>query len=279
MKVTVLNENSVYKRNLLAEHGLSLLIENNRGAQTDRILFDTGSTDTYVHNAEKLGVDLASVNAIVLSHGHFDHSGGLAAFPHADGSWPDVFINPAAFAAKYYLFPDGRMSKIRFSWEPNQSSGLESALKMNRSMLQVADSIFAVTNIPQAESLEKVGAELLYEKDGEIIHDEMDDEQMLVCDLPQGLVIILGCSHRGVINHIEYARSLFPEKRIDTCIGGMHLESASAEYRERILHYFNDLAIRQIVPLHCTGQEILWEMKRTLGEKVLVRNTGGVIEI
>ena len=130
LKITVLTENTVRQHNLLAEHGLSLWIEDG----TEKVLFDTGQTDVYLHNAKELNIDLTEAHAVVLSHGHYDHGGGLAFFP-VDARWPRVFVHPDALLSKFEKEqdPSKQYKAIGFPWEAGDLDHLEKHLMLNTS--------------------------------------------------------------------------------------------------------------------------------------------------
>ena len=275
LKIAILAENLVRKRNLLAEHGLSLWIED--GAE--KVLFDTGQTDVYVHNAREMNIDLSAAHSVVLSHGHFDHVGGLAFYPKA-ARWPRVFAHQDAFLPKFERVQDSpdQFKAIGFPWDRKDLDHLENHLMLNTSTMQIGEKMFICSGIPRMTDFETPAAQLMVKIDNQMVVDDLHDEQILVCQREQGLVVILGCSHPGLVNCLLFVQQLFPGMKILKIIGGMHLEKANEERLQQTMTFLDRMGA-DIVPLHCTGQNVVWQMKQELGERVLIRCTGDEIQI
>ena len=139
--------------------------------------------------------------------------------------------------------------------------------------MQIAENMFICSGIPQTNDFETVADNMMVKKDDHMVVDDMHDEQILVCQRERGLVVILGCSHPGIVNCLKFVQQLFPGKTIQTIIGGMHLENVNQDQLRQTMTFFSQLDA-DIVPLHCTGQNVIWRMKQELGERVLIRCTG-----
>ena len=275
LKVHVLTDNRVSKRGLLAEHGLSLWIEK----YDKTILFDTGQSSVFCHNAKAMGISLEVADYIVISHGHYDHCGGLQYFPVGDKA-PAIYIHPDAFLRKF-ASNDKNVSfrEIGIPWKVSKQNWMEERIVYTRQSLMIENGIMISGVIPRFSNFEEVSKDFYIEKDGRIMHDMMLDEQMLIIEDDGEIAIFLGCSHSGVINSLMYAQKLFPDKSIKLLVAGMHLENVNPIRLQMTIQHIMNMNIRRVVPLHCTGFGAMCEMKRSLGERCLMYSAGDTIEI
>ncbi|HHY05749.1 MAG TPA: MBL fold metallo-hydrolase [Clostridia bacterium] len=275
MKIHILTDNRVNKRGLLAEHGLAIFIEH----EGFNVLFDTGQSEVYCHNAVQMGVDLKKTDCIVLSHGHYDHGGGLIHFPQTKG-FPQVYVHQAAFAKRYKVTPDKKgYQQVGIPWSLHDYSVIKNKIVFTRGNYQLAPQVMLCGEIPQTVDFEEVSTGFYLGEEADKSVDLLKDEQMLIFDTEQGLCIFLGCSHPGVANCLNHALNLFPGKKIDTLVAGMHLGSVSPQRLQKTIQYIMKLDIRNVVPLHCTGIVAITEIKRFLGSKCLPLCAGDSWEI
>jgi len=263
MNVHVLADNRTRKRGMIAEHGLSLLIEH----EDTSILFDTGQSDVYVKNAKQMGLPLDRVDFIVLSHGHYDHCGGLPYFP-AVHPFPKVFVNQAAFEKKLAENNNGTFREISIPWPLAFRDKVESSIVKTQGLWLLAPGITVCGNI--GSDLPTVSNQGLFVDRGQFIEpDTMMDEQMLVIDRGNELCIFLGCSHPGIIHCLNHAMQCFPGKQICAFVAGMHLDGASGVVIKDTIQKLKELGIQKAVPLHCTGIDAICQMKQSLGSRCL----------
>ncbi len=274
--LTILCDNTAaMKEGIRAEHGFSALIERDN----TRILFDTGQSDVFWHNAGVMGKDLAAIDSVVLSHGHYDHTGGLLSLARFNGG-AMVIGHKDVFAPRYKKQVDGSLKYIGCPYTQThlESRGLN--FKFVSSRFEVAPGILYVSEVPVANDFEK-GDPLLVVKDnnGKAVPDPFMDDAALYIRTPQGLVVILGCSHRGVINILKQILTLEGDVPIFTIIGGTHLSRVSVEQTEKTIEALREVNPRAIGVSHCTGLEAADEMKKVFGNRFFRATAGTVITI
>lgn len=254
MKIVILMENTSCRDDLCNEHGLSLYIE----TENHKILFDAGQSSAFAENAEKLGMDLQDVDFAVLSHGHYDHSGGLLKFLEMNKSAP-VYVSRHAFDPHY---------------SANGYIGMDSALKNSRQIRYVSEE----TVLEEGITLHQIAvapmdtAGLLVEENGVKKPDDFRHEQYLLLEEQGKRILISGCSHKGILNIMEAFRP-------DILIGGFHfmkiedekkLEEAAKKLLEYDTVYYTG---------HCTGQKQYNYLKVIMGEKLHYIAAGTILEL
>ena len=272
IKIRLLSENYARRREMLAEHGLSIWIEEDN----KNILFDTGQSDMFSHNAKQVGIDISKADILVLSHGHYDHTGGVPAFCRLNHHAP-VYIHPGAFQKRYY--GQGKPGRnIGIPWlkqESGETDILSGRFVINKGPVNIDDSIVIAGEIPSIVPFEDVPLNFYIEdRNGNISRDMIVDEQMLLVKGSAGVYIFVGCSHAGIINCIKLAQKLFPNEKIAAVIGGMHLEGVADIRIQMTIQHFLDLDIQTVIPLHCTGLLSICEMKRFLKDRCKMLTVG-----
>ncbi len=267
MKVQILTDNRSFGPDIETEHGLSIYIR----ADID-ILLDTGQTALYIKNAAQMGIDITKAKYIVLSHGHYDHCGGLPAYPAGNG-FPTVFIRRDAFVKRYSIHGSERRD-VGIPWRREEILWLKDNLVLTGKHTLIAPGIHILGDIPRTCSFEDAPKGFVLEKEGRDVPDRIEDEQMLVIETPRGLVIFLGCSHPGVINCIQYAKDYFPNQSIHAVIGGMHLSDAAEERARKTAECLMEMEVGTTFPLHCTGLAAILEIKRILKDRCAVLGAG-----
>jgi 7,8-dihydropterin-6-yl-methyl-4-(beta-D-ribofuranosyl)aminobenzene 5'-phosphate synthase len=258
---------------LLAEHGLSLWIEVEAAGRTHCFLFDAGFTEVGVpYNLSRLGLDVKAPDAVIVSHGHPDHTAALAAVLDLFTPRPPVYLHPGAFAERYLVTPDGR----RLPSNALDRRSLAAEIVETAAPRTLAPGVILSGEIPMTTDFE-TGFPLAREMvDGRLIPDLFPDEQALIIRLKgAGLIVIVGCAHRGVINTLRHAQGLTGETRLLAVIGGLHLGGATPPAKiERTAAELAALAPERLILGHCTGWAALTHLARALPEAFILNAVG-----
>lgn len=277
LKVTLLNNDNVRRRNFFAEHGLSMLIE----TADCKILFDTGQTSLFHKNAMTLGLDLTQINAVVISHGHYDHTGGIPEFCRINSQAP-IYAHPEIFSKKWKAPKKcciDEREEIGIPWDFNSEGISAERFQFHQKPVHLRENILLSSTIPTVVGFEEFSGNLLVQGESGVLPDRHLDEQFMLVVIKDHAHLILGCGHRGVANSIEYAKKLLSGKKLVSLIGGMHLENIPKERLERTVHYLRQSGIQTIIPLHCTGFDATVEIKKAFGPKCMIHGTGDTIEL
>ncbi|OGO22735.1 MAG: hypothetical protein A2144_05555 [Chloroflexi bacterium RBG_16_50_9] len=268
IRITTLSENTA-DYGFLGEWGLSMLVE----ADGQKILFDTGAGIAAVHNSQLLGVDLAEVDRIVLSHGHADHTGGLREVLRRSGR-KEVIAHPAVWDRKY-RFREGRPERfigIPFNREGQEVLG--ASFVLSRQPVKLSANIMTTGEIPMVTDYEEIDANLFVKEDGDKTPDTLPDDLALIIDTEFGLVVIPGCCHRGIVNTLLHAQELTGKELIYAIIGGTHLINASKEQLEKTAAVLKEMGVQRLGACHCTGFEASAYLAREFGDAFFLNNAG-----
>ena len=266
--VTILCDNSVAGPGVLAEHGLSLHVD----ADGRTFLFDAGASGVFMGNAARLGIDLSQPAPVVLSHGHYDHTGGLAALLSAWGG-REVIGHPEVLAAKFSRQRSRPARAIGSPQSKRQLSRLGATFKLSAEPQQIAPGVVTTGVIPRTTDFEHIPSHFAVRRGRNLARDSFDDEQAVVVRTRRGLVVILGCAHRGLINTVRRAIELTGDGRVRAVIGGTHLAAAARPQMESTIHELRALEVGRLVACHCTGFGPAAELRSVFGESF---SPGGV---
>ncbi len=266
VEINILVEDTVCKDGFKAEHGLSLLIK----YRDKEFLFDTGAGNVLCHNAEKMEVDLNKLSGVLLSHGHYDHTGGLKSILKVNPNIP-VYAHSQVFVKKY----SQRSDKLVENGMELRNDEIVNFVSVN-SLQEIEPGMWMTGEIPRLNTYEKVPSRFVNVENGQAVSDRMKDDQALFIETEKGLVIVLGCSHSGVVNIIEHIKNV-SDQRIHAIIGGMHLCDADQKQIDWTITYFKSLDFDLLIPLHCTGKIAVEKMIKSLGEWVKIGHTGDVL--
>lgn len=269
MLIRVLVDNRAAE-GLAAEHGFSLWLE----VSGRRVLFDTGQGAALVPNAAALGCDLSQVDVLLLSHGHYDHTGAVADVVRLAPS-SRIFCHSNVFVPRYSIRPDEAPRAISMALPSGEAlfSVPDGRVQWVTRPRLIADGIGISGPVPRRHSLEDTGGPFFLDPDG-CTPDSISDDLSLWIETPRGLVVFTGCCHSGLVNTVEHIREASGVEKIHGIIGGLHLVNAS---RERI--EFTCSALREwnpafVVPCHCTGEEANSYLRAALGDRVTAGYAG-----
>ncbi len=279
VQITVLIEDSnrSAEPKLKAKHGLAFFIKAKIDDNEVPILMDTGPTpEDLLHNVDTMGINLQDVDLVVLSHAHYDHTGGLIAALKQTKKHVPVIAHPTLFDPKLKIMPH-----LRLIGAPVKSSDVESAggvpLLVTDSV-KIADGITTTGEVPRRTNFESVrGFWTVHNRC--FLEDQMLDDQSLVFDVEgKGLVVVAGCAHSGIINTIKHAQKITDNSRIHAVLGGFHLISADAKSIQATVNELEQLDPHFIGPCHCTGKKATKKIAETFGDRCCPLHTGDIIE-
>jgi 7,8-dihydropterin-6-yl-methyl-4-(beta-D-ribofuranosyl)aminobenzene 5'-phosphate synthase len=255
--ITVLVENMAGNGTELGEGGLSFLVE----TDSRRILFDTGGGQTLLGNARSLGVDLSKIDTIVISHGHYDHTGGLGKALEACGP-VDLFVHPAVFTERY-LKEGSRAVPDVMPFSRDELRRRVRNLVETVNPTSVCEGVMVTGQIPRLTSYEDTGVRDLAFLDADLkTPNPILDDQALFFRVPEGVVILLGCGHSGVVNTIRYISGLVGGQKIYAVMGGTHLRNASPLRLQKTVEAFREFDLQKLLLCHCTGIDTYAEIAK-----------------
>jgi len=234
MTISVLSDNHP-GAHTPAEHGLSYLIE----YDGKRLLFDTGQSDMFLKNAEAISISLTNIDMVILSHGHFDHGNGLG---YLSGS--SMICHPGCFVKRY------RKSDHTYIGLKNSKEELSLLFDLITSAepSKISEKIFFLGEIPRVTDFESQTTSFVFE-DGS--PDYVKDDSGIVILLPEGLFVVTGCGHAGIVNTLEHARKITGINTLYGIMGGFHLKEINNQTKETI-RYIKENKLKHVLPSHCT---------------------------
>jgi len=271
IKITTLIENELGKDlSLQKEHGLSLFIE----ADNKKILFDTGQSGLFINNAKSLEIDLNNLDYVILSHGHYDHSGGFKRLVEDFPISYQLLIGSGFFNDKYKLLKNGDYSF-------NGNSFGEIFLKENDIKTQVihkditylTKNIIIFTNFIQNEKYENINQTMFIKEGHQYELDLFTDEIVIGLNTPNGLVLLVGCAHVGIINILETIKQR-TGLYIYALLGGTHLLNANDHMTHQFIQYLTNNHIEIIGVSHCTGEKVEKLIQKKLTDHFYRNHTG-----
>ena len=267
---------------IMGEWGLALLVELHYDDGTVRhLLYDVGqSGDVLLNNATRLGLDLCKVTHIVLSHGHYDHVGGLVKvleFLNERGRKPVVLAHPAVFSTKLVV----RGGEIKYIGAPFRKEDVEnrSWLILTRDPVSVLPKVTFSGEVMRFGYPEYTPDMYTTLPDGRLVRDSMVDDAALIINTRRGLIILTGCGHSGILNILEHARTITGTNKVFAIIGGLHQEREPEDSVVKLCKELEKRGVEHVVPLHCTGMRAVSVMLRELKDRVTLAGAGSTITL
>ena len=248
-----------------AEHGVAFAIETPAG----QILFDTGqSGDVLAHNAAQMGIDLHQIDALALSHAHYDHTGGLSTFLQNNQAGLPLYAHPDLFRERFAI-KDGQTRSIGLTIAQNDLAQ-HTALHLNAEPVKIVRHVWTTGEITSRTEFEGRSSHHYIRANERWQPDPYRDDMALVVEAQSGLVVVCGCCHAGLLNTLAHVRRVFNQE-ITAIIGGAHLASVDAETLEYAIDVLRANSVGHLPDLylnHCTGERALAALAQAFGEKV-----------
>jgi len=264
---------------ILAEHGLSILIRLSYGGKTHSVLMDAGYTDKVLsHNLNFLGISLSDVEMVVMSHGHMDHYGGLVWAVGQIGKRPvPIVIHPGAFATpRFFKLPDGRDLRFPVMDRKAVEAAGGAFQEFSEPSLHIEDHLLITGAVERVTPFEKGMPNAYVKQGGELIHDDIIDDQGCAINIrDEGILLISGCAHAGIINTVKYAKKLTGVENVLGVIGGFHLTGPVFEpIIGDTIEEMKKINPKRLVPMHCTGWTAIKAFEAAMPDAFALNGSG-----
>ncbi len=273
VSISILMDDYSTNENFLCEHGFALWIE----ADGKRILFDTGQSAKFIANANAMGIDIESADYLVLSHGHYDHTGGLARVLKQNKKC-SVYCHSGVFEPRYSLKQDGALNFIGIPADSAKAlHSIIDRIHWVTTPVYFSENIGISGPVPRISAYEDTGGKF-YLDPGAERPDWIQDDMAIWVNTPKGLILITGCCHSGLINTIDHAFRTSGSNELDSIVGGLHLLNASGPRLRKTADKLEKLHVSKVFACHCTGEIARNFLGDRLGEVIVKGQVGMKIE-
>ncbi len=274
LRLSVLCDDKAVSEKYVPEHGVSILLELPNG---HRWLFDTGATDAFLQNAQRMGISLENLNGVAISHGHHDHGGGLIFYPRLKGG-PPVYGHPYIWHKQYKCKKDESTKIVGI---PDLARKYAyPVFKPLNNVAKIDEDLYFFTDVPREPGSYCPTKDLFFNEDGTGACP-VNDDATLVVRTPNGLIAIFGCTHAGYTNILKAIAKEFPNEKVLAVVGGLHLQGADQKVLGEALAFTDKVKADDFVFAcsHCTGNNTIEYFTKNYGDEVVrPLGAGAVIE-
>lgn len=257
---------------MVAEHGFACLVETG----DKKILFDTGQGQALMNNMQHMDI-AKDIDMLVFSHGHYDHTGGLTRYLKELSEYTSEIYASKHLFDEHYKEVDSGYSYLGIGTERSEVEKLYN-LHLNENKVEIADHIILSGPVKRFEEF-NADKLLCARVDGEYGKDMFRDEQYLVIRAEKGIHVVTGCTHCGAVNMLKDIREKFPDDKLLSVTGGLHMFRSTEEQTEHVIKFLEAEDVESINTGHCTGLDAAIQMKNRLGERVTITKAGMVIQL
>jgi 7,8-dihydropterin-6-yl-methyl-4-(beta-D-ribofuranosyl)aminobenzene 5'-phosphate synthase len=275
INITTLSDNATGKTEILAEWGLSVLVE----CDGMTVLLDAGRSISATRNADALAIDLSKIGKIVLSHGHFDHTGGLRSLLSKMKREVEIIAHPDIWALKYSRGKDQRDKYVGIPYQQQELESLGARFTLATGPVKLSENILTTGEIPMVTDFEHIEPNLYVKTVSGWVADELRDDLALVIKSKMGLVVILGCAHRGMINTLFHARKVAGTNKVHMVLGGSHLKNATDEQIWQTISALNEIGVQKLGLTHCTGMRATLLFAQSYDKDFIFNSAGNIISL
>ncbi|WP_439181726.1 MBL fold metallo-hydrolase [Carboxylicivirga taeanensis] len=272
MRISTLIDNRQNQKQLKCEHGLSFLLQTHRY----NILFDTGQSDNFLANARAMDIDLRTVDYVVLSHGHYDHTGGLPAFLELN-SKARIIVHKMAFKERFSQ--SSKMTKANgIGWSNKSDHCSERFILLDKDM-ELSDGTRILCQVRALKNFEVVNERLVVKEGDKYVPDTFEDELILVAQNKQKVVVLCGCAHTGIVNILHTIKNRLHHNSFSCIAGGLHLNGSSPGDISHVIQGLAPFRVDKWLLNHCTGNEAFDHFTKAFPGVVTYAGSGYSISI